>query len=134
MGYSISQLCLRILNVNLIPSAKPNDIYAEVAKVVKDLVVKDAEHDDFDPEAMTKKYLACGWLDKVKDNNEESKINRSLVKTPVMTTPYGVSRFGIQDQLMNYVQVKHPEYFNGYSQKSSQFAFYIADKVGKAIK
>lgn len=67
--------------VNLIPSDKPQDIYQQVADVVTKRVEKDAASGD---------EMAALWV---------GKISRSIAKRPVMTLPYGATKFGMRDQL-----------------------------------
>lgn len=67
--------------VNLVPSDNPNDIYAEVARVV----AEKAEYmDELKP-----------W---------KGRINRSLVKRPVMTMPYGSTQVGMRSQLLEVMR------------------------------
>lgn len=67
--------------VNLIPGDRPSDIYAAVAAVAKAKVEELAAAGD--PIARTLAPL----------------IDRKVVKQPVMTVPYGVTRAGVRDQL-----------------------------------
>lgn len=69
--------------VNLIPSPTPQDIYMEVAEVVKGKIEASS-----DP-------LAALWV---------GKITRSLVKRPVMTLPYGATKIGMRDQLLDHLR------------------------------
>lgn len=70
--------------VNLIPSDKPDDIYARVGEVVDAKITADAADGD---------KQAAQWL---------GTINRALVKRPVMTLPYGATQVGMRDQLMDH--------------------------------
>lgn len=69
--------------VNLVPQDTPQDIYAGVAEVVARRVEEDArkgvEHADL-------------WV---------GKITRSIVKRPVMTLPYGATRYGMRQQIID---------------------------------
>jgi DNA-directed RNA polymerase len=68
--------------VNLLPAAKPQDIYTQVMeRVVEMLKAKAAEGEP----------TAQKWLPLMK---------RSVVKRPVMTLPYGATRTGFADQIM----------------------------------
>jgi len=71
---------------NLVPSEKPQDIYATVALVVERKVRDAAEDGD---------VLAAMWV---------GKIDRSLVKRPVMTLPYGATRYGMREQVLGEVR------------------------------
>lgn len=75
---------------NLLPSDKPADIYTEVAKLVAERVHLDA--------------LAGNEHAMLVDG----KINRKLVKQPVMTQPYGATRKGMQGQIMEALKKNYP--------------------------
>jgi DNA-directed RNA polymerase len=68
--------------VNLLPGSKPEDIYTEVMKKV---VI------DLEERAGLGEPTAQKWLPLMK---------RSTVKRPVMTLPYGATRTGFADQIM----------------------------------
>lgn len=69
--------------VNLIPQDQPSDIYSEVAEVVNERVRKDAQDGN---------ELAAGWI---------GRVDRKVVKRPVMTLPYGATRRGYTQQLLD---------------------------------
>ena len=77
--------------VNLVPGDSPEDIYSRVAAVVSAEVEKKAAEGV--PEAVV-------WL---------GKIDRSLVKQPTMTQPYGVSGFGIRGQIESQLKKAQSE-------------------------
>jgi DNA-directed RNA polymerase len=83
--------------VNLVPMAKPQDVYLRVLEKVKQTLVScllgDEEGDDY--------KMARAWCDAL-EKLEPSK-QRKLVKRPVMTLPYGSTRNGIVDQMMEDV-------------------------------
>jgi len=64
--------------VNLLPSREPNDVYQIVCDKVNEQLA-----DDDNP-------LAESWANDVK---------RKIIKRPVMTTPYGVTLYGIKEQI-----------------------------------
>lgn len=68
--------------VGLVPSDKPSDIYAEVAAVAQQLI---------DEDAIEGNEMAAKWV---------GKVTRKLTKRNTMTVPYGVSQFGMRDQIM----------------------------------
>ena len=70
--------------VNLTPQGTPADIYSEVAAVVNRYVIRDAEA-GIEP-------MAPLWM---------GKIDRSICKRGVMTTPYGAKKFGLALQLQD---------------------------------
>lgn len=67
--------------VNLTPNEKPSDIYGEVAREASALIDMDA-HEGIE--------MGLFW---------KGKVTRKLTKRNTMTLPYGVSRFGMTDQL-----------------------------------
>lgn len=77
--------------VNLTPSDKPQDIYQEVCDVVKGKLEVLAE--DVDPQHAR---LARMWL-------KSDLLDRKAVKRQVMTLPYGATRHGMQDMLMDHL-------------------------------
>ena len=78
--------------VNVISDGPPQDIYTEVAEKLTEMV--DADND---PET---EIFAKFWKD---------KIERSLVKKPVMTTPYGVTPEGIKRQMKVAARSHNPD-------------------------
>jgi len=94
---------------NLINSFVPADIYTDVANVVRHMMEQDTEekykiHRDF-------------WLGR--------SVTRKLVKRGTMTTPYGVSRFGIKEQLNNDFGSDDPDIF--------RHSLYLSRIIEKAI-
>jgi DNA-directed RNA polymerase len=71
--------------VNLIPSDIPQDIYQLVADRVIEAVK--ADYNNPDPKRRAQAY---GW---------EGHITRKIVKRPIMTMPYGVTQYGMIDQI-----------------------------------
>lgn len=68
--------------VNLIPAAKPSDVYSAVLESVRKIVSEDATN-----------------------GNEQAQrilpiLSRSVVKQPVMTSVYGVTSWGAKDQIL----------------------------------
>lgn len=93
--------------VNLVPSDKPQDIYMEVGRVVIDRVNR---------EAMAGDEIAALWV---------GKVERSVVKRPVMTLAYGASQFGFTDQVMEDTvrpaQKKDDNAFGGQGWAAAQY-------------
>lgn len=75
--------------VNLVPSDRPQDIYARVARHVDVAVEQDAIR--LDERGRLARELRAGEL-----------LNRSTVKRPVMTLPYGVTQIGMRGQLARH--------------------------------
>jgi len=68
-------------SVNLLPAAKPQDVYSEVADLVQERLERDAENGS----ELAKKLVG--------------KVGRKIVKRPVMTTVYGVTFVGARRQV-----------------------------------
>lgn len=68
-------------SVNLMPESKPQDVYSAVAKMVEETRAKDAEND-----VKVAQIL-------------EGFVKRKVIKQTVMTTVYGVTRFGARLQI-----------------------------------
>jgi DNA-directed RNA polymerase len=66
---------------NLIPSEFPADVYDDVLELLEHKVALAAGFDN---------RLAKAWI---------GKLDRDIVKTPVMTYPYNVSAYGVRDQI-----------------------------------
>jgi DNA-directed RNA polymerase len=77
--------------VNLVPSDEPSDIYKEVAKVSQQLVDEDAAGGC---------EVAQRWA---------GKVTRAWTKHNTMTVPYGVSQFGMADQILAKFKKLHSE-------------------------
>lgn len=76
---------------NLVPTAKPNDIYAQVAEVTTGKLRR-----------MVGSPMATAWLRYV-DTKCKGVIPRSLTKRPVMTQPYGSTRQTCRDHIFQYL-------------------------------
>lgn len=102
---------------NLIPGDEPNDIYAQVAGLVIEQVDKDA---------MTGHLMAIRW---------QGNIDRSTVKQPVMTLPYGATLRGMRGQLEDWIKKHNPNLFDG--TESWDGCHYLAeltyDAIGKVV-
>ncbi|KAJ3022181.1 DNA-directed RNA polymerase [Thoreauomyces humboldtii] len=69
--------------VNLVPGSKPADVYSEVASKVQLLIDTD----------VTRGVHTASLM--------KNRVNRKLVKQPVMTNPYGVTEFGARAQVQS---------------------------------
>lgn len=72
--------------VGLVPSEKPADIYSVVKDKANAIIARDAS---------TGSTVAARWV---------GKVTRQLTKQNTMTVPYGVSKFGMKDQLLAQFQ------------------------------
>lgn len=77
--------------VNLTPSPKPRDIYADVARVVEKRL-----HDDLRNGTDTQAKLADGWL-------QSGLVNRKLTKRPVMIVPYSGTLSACRKYILEYL-------------------------------
>jgi DNA-directed RNA polymerase len=107
-------------SVNLVPADKPADIYTRVAEKVEARLAKHESHKDILWESMG--------------------VSRKLVKRPVMTTPYGVTGFGIRDQLkgeivaQQLVRGKEEAWLEKETDKPEKAVFYAATFIAPLVK
>ncbi len=79
-------------SVNLVSGNSPRDIYTEVAEIASNRILKDTSKN---PECqLTKRFLGQA---------EENQLPRKLVKNPVMTLPYGSTKRGCFDYILDYI-------------------------------
>ena len=95
--------------VNLLDSNEPQDIYGEVAEKLSKILEADTNP------------LSDVW---------KPIVNRKLVKTGTMNTPYGVSEYGLKDQILDQAK----ENLDGYTVDKFRASVYLADRLGEAIK
>lgn len=102
--------------VNLVPGNSPNDLYTDVLMAVVDRVRFDIKnrHD-----------VASGVIDYL----THPDMGRSIVKQPVMTVPYNVTRVGARDQVQGKLQ-KLGFQKKGIFKASDYLATTIFDSVG----
>lgn len=93
---------------NVAANKERQDIYAQVAEIVKEMISADAAAGVED---------AHQWV---------GRVDRKTVKRAVMTTPYGVTPRGIADQLVN-------DGFTKGMEKRSEAATYLRDKITAAL-
>jgi DNA-directed RNA polymerase len=98
---------------NLVPQETPSDIYSEVSEVLRRSVEEDAAAGN---------PAAIPWV---------NKIDRKVTKRGVMTTPYGVTRYGLRKQL-EYEINKLDHNYLGVEETGPCFA-YLSDKLYEAI-
>lgn len=73
--------------VNLVPSDRPSDIYAEVVEVVLSMIEKSSDSE------------AKVWQGNAPDG--KPKVRRAIVKQPCMTMTYSATKFGMTEQIEN---------------------------------
>jgi len=102
------------MEVNLLPTELPADIYSNVAVRVEQKRTEDEKSEDEATQA-----LAVDLREHIKE-----PMPRKVIKQTVMTTIYGVTIFGARQQIKR--QLKALEIPN---EKAAQFASYIASKT-----
>lgn len=128
--------------VNLVPSDKPRDIYSQVASVVSELVLADANSTVAEMQATlpapkvdkegkekplgmpaaTRIEMAKLWV---------GKIDRGVAKRPTMTKPYGAKKHGYKYQLIAELKKRGGDYLNTHD--TFRPAVYLADKMNEGI-
>ena len=111
-------------SVNLLPNDTPADIY----DIVRQEVIRNIKLDGDTPEAQL-------W-------NYGDDINRKMVKRPVMTTPYGVSLYGMRDQIAeelkkqldNSVKYRYTIDSTTMNVACRYLARHIYDSIGEVVK
>lgn len=119
---------------NLLPSDRPNDIYAQVARVVEERLRGATFTDRPLPDgervvsAGEQRRLASLWL--------SHGINRKLTKRCVMTLPYGSKKFSMgkfirKDYMMEY----HPVEFDvdEYKEAASFLGEFVWNAIGEVV-
>ncbi len=117
---------------NLAPAERPSDIYGKVAKVVAELVEQDlanrsvfkAEKSEDGSLEQSLRFcdMAAVW---------HGKIDRRLCKENVMTTPYGVTKNGLRDQLLEQLKERGEDFLA--TDDNWNVCLYLAERVHEAI-
>lgn len=99
----------------LVPGEKPSDIYT---------VVRDRAHAIIAQDALGGSVVASRW---------QGKVTRQLTKQNTMTVPYGVSKFGMKDQLLaQFQKLKEDGVDFGFETKLED-ALYLSEVNWQAI-
>lgn len=104
--------------VNLVPAMRPHDIYTEVLEELKKLLETEASS----AENPTDRFMAASWME---------HMIRAVAKRPVMTTPYGVSSYGVRDQILD--QITDNNWFHGSVIKYTDWALWLTKRMQAAI-
>lgn len=116
---------------NLLPANRPNDIYAQVAGVVTNLL-ESMSPADFPALTRESKPLSVYEVDFFRSAWLHHGISRSLVKRCVMTLPYGSKKFSMGRFIKgDYMMDIHPEEFD--TDDYTDAANFLGDIVWKAI-
>lgn len=97
---------------NLTPQERPADIYTQVMKVAAERIKKEAEAGD---------PMAARW---------DGQLTRDIVKRPVMTLPYGVTKAGMRGQLMEKMGNSRDK---GAHEEASYLAGVLWDAIGQVV-
>jgi DNA-directed RNA polymerase len=105
-------------SVNLVHSDPPADLYQAVANRVK-----------FQCEALSKEGdpAAQLWL-------ESGMLDRKLLKRPVMTFGYGVTKQGMATQLVEEMEGRDNEFFGGDGASRDGAAWFLVDIIWSALE
>ena len=100
---------------NCMPCDRPQDIYGIVAEKVVEKVMQSTHE------------FAIGW--------QQLEINRSLVKRPVMTLPYGVTLFKVKQYLSDHLRVEVKKgMHNPFGDEIRRPTAWLGDIVWECIK
>jgi DNA-directed RNA polymerase len=97
---------------NLMPQERPADIYTQVMKVAAERVKKEAEGGC---------PMAARW---------DGQLTRDIVKRPVMTLPYGVTKAGMRGQIMEKMGNSRDK---GAHEEASYLAGVLWDAIGQVV-
>lgn len=122
--------------VNLVPGAKPSDIYRQVADKVNEVLRRDAEKGTLDTTKTSKtgkEYLALGtktlaqeWL--------AYGVDRKVTKRSVMTLAYGSKEYGFAEQLTEDIIEPAENEGRFYFANKFQAAKYLAKLIWNAVQ
>lgn len=106
------------LYTNLSPTSEPQSLYREVAAAVNEQVERDCRVlPRFDEKGVLNPCFA--W---------RGKVSKDIVKTPTMTTPYGVTAFGVVDQVYDALAGTQME------GKGNQNVFYMQNAIDSGLR
>lgn len=108
--------------VSLINHEKPSDVYSKVRELVERQIEYDAK---LNPNSKGYEKLTTSMAKDLK-----GKISRKVVKQPVMTSVYGVTQFGIVDQVLD--KLKDDTDLNRVPRV--YYGLYIARHIKRAIR
>ena len=109
---------------NLVPSEKPQDIYAIVAEKTKEVLEQETSNEKFlNKYHMTRKEIAQEWL--------RIGINRKLTKRSVMVVPYSGTLYACRKYIDEYLRDEVNEHYFG--DKTLAPTQYLARIVWEAI-
>lgn len=124
---------------NLIPSATPNDIYQMVADVTTlrlrqeaPAAIPDSDGSEEEDKARNRVIAHNSFRERWLDHG----LNRTLVKRPVMTLPYGSTRFSCADFIVNdYLKLGKATCFEKteYAAAAQYLSHYVWDAIAEVV-
>ncbi|KAK7194148.1 DNA-directed RNA polymerase, mitochondrial [Novymonas esmeraldas] len=109
--------------VNLVPSERPADAYTGILKVMLESIVADAERDH----QVAQRCLGSGkGLDK-------GHIKRKTIKRPIMTQVYGVTGYGMSEQIFSELVKQNKSHGLWTHTDMKEMSAYLRDKVLESL-
>ena len=109
--------------VNLVPSERPADAYTGILKVMMKTIEKDAV--EFNEVAQ--RCIGSGiGLDK-------NHIKRKTIKRPIMTQVYGVTAYGMTEQIMDELVIQNKAHGLWTATDMREMAHYVRDKLLESL-
>ena len=111
------------LQVNLVPTSRPQDVYAGVLRAMMVLVQDDARNDHL----IAQRCIGTG---KDLDRNH---VTRKTIKQAVMTQVYGVTNFGMRAMILKELEVQNHAHQLWSKSMITDMACYLCDKLMLAL-
>lgn len=109
--------------VNLVPCERPADAYTGILKVMLKAIEADAANDV----EVAQKCLGSG---KGMDKNH---IKRKTIKRPIMTQVYGVTHYGMQEQIVEELEKQNAAHGLWTQNDMKEMAAYLRDKLLESL-
>ncbi|KAL7701466.1 mitochondrial DNA-directed RNA polymerase [Lotmaria passim] len=109
--------------VNLIPSERPADAYTGILKEMLKSIRADAAHDH----QVAQRCLGTGH------GQDKDHIKRKTIKRPIMTQVYGVTAFGMSEQIFDELQKQNKSHGLWTHTDMKEMAAYLRDKVLESL-
>lgn len=113
---------------NLVPGAKPNDIYAQVAEVCLRKLNEVLEKEDYPvTDTVSAHQMARQWI--------AFGMDRKIAKRPVMTLPYGSTRQSCQQYIFQEIIDRNKDHFGqGQAFRAAIFlTSFMWDSIGEVV-
>ncbi|KPA79160.1 putative mitochondrial mitochondrial DNA-directed RNA polymerase [Leptomonas pyrrhocoris] len=109
--------------VNLVPSERPADAYTGILKEMLKSIVADAARDH----QVAQRCLGTG------KGQDKDHIKRKTIKRPIMTQVYGVTAFGMSEQIFDELQKQNKSHGLWTHTDMKEMAAYLRDKVLESL-